>query len=54
LRFERFTGNRQGCFESWLLTPEQGTARIPKTLPGLENFWLVQGHGTYQNCTPNL
>ena len=43
LTFERFTGNWQGSFEGWLLTPQNaGVMMKPmsQTLPGLKNFYL--------------
>jgi phytoene dehydrogenase-like protein len=46
LTFERITSNRQGSITGWKLTPEQATAAIPRTLPGLENFWMV-GHWVF-------
>jgi phytoene dehydrogenase-like protein len=39
--FERYTGNWQGSFEGWLPTPQNVTRQIPKTLPDLENFYMV-------------
>ncbi|HEX9019084.1 MAG TPA: NAD(P)/FAD-dependent oxidoreductase [Anaerolineaceae bacterium] len=39
--FERFTGNWQGSFEGWIPTPQNVMKPIPKTLPGLENFYMV-------------
>lgn len=41
LTFERYTGNYQGNFEGWLPTPEAMTRPISKTLPGLENFFMI-------------
>ena len=41
LTFERITGNRGGSITGWKLTPEQAGAKIPRTLPGLENFWMI-------------
>jgi phytoene dehydrogenase-like protein len=46
LTYERYTGNWQGSFEGWLLTPEafqmsMTGSGIPKTLPGLENFHMI-------------
>ena len=41
LTFERRTGNFRASITGWSLTPEQAGANIPKTLPGLENFWMV-------------
>ncbi len=39
--FERFTGNWQGSFEGWIPTPQAVTKPISKTLPGLNNFYMV-------------
>jgi phytoene dehydrogenase-like protein len=41
LTFERYTGNWQGSFEGWLMTPENGMTQMKKTLPGLEQFYMV-------------
>jgi phytoene dehydrogenase-like protein len=46
LTFERITGNRNGSITGWKLTPDQSGVSLPKTLPGLENFWMV-GHWVY-------
>ncbi len=46
LTFERMTGNRKGSITGWKLTPTQAMAKIPKTLPLLDNFWMV-GHWVY-------
>jgi phytoene dehydrogenase-like protein len=43
LTFEKITGNWQGSITGWKLTPEQSSTSIPKTLPGLKNFWMI-GH----------
>lgn len=43
LTFERYTGNWQGSFEGWMITPENaGTVMKPlsQKLPGLESFYL--------------
>ncbi len=43
LTFERYTGNWQGTFEGWLLTPDNALTvmrPLPKTLPGLQNFYM--------------
>lgn len=43
LTFERYTGNWQGSFEGWLITPENSyTVMKPlsQKLPGLENFYM--------------
>jgi phytoene dehydrogenase-like protein len=41
MTFERYTGNWKASFEGWLMTPENGLKRMSKTLPGLENFYMV-------------
>jgi phytoene dehydrogenase-like protein len=41
LTFKRYTGNWQGSFEGWLMTPENFNMRIPKTLPGLDSFYMA-------------
>ena len=46
LTFERMTGNWKGSITGWKMTPEQAPAKIPLTLPGLQNFWMV-GHWVY-------
>jgi phytoene dehydrogenase-like protein len=43
LTFERYTGNWNGCFEGWLITPlNSGTMMKPmeQALPGLGNFYM--------------
>ncbi len=37
----RYTNNWKGSFEGWLPTPKTFGKRIKKTLPGLENFYMV-------------
>lgn len=39
--FWRYTRNYRGSFEGWLPTPEAVRTVIPKTLPGLANFYMV-------------
>jgi phytoene dehydrogenase-like protein len=39
--FYRYTNNWQGSFEGWLMTPKNMMLRMKKTLPGLENFYMV-------------
>jgi phytoene dehydrogenase-like protein len=39
--FYRYTGNWQGSYEGWLITPQNMTLRMKKTLPGLDNFYMV-------------
>jgi phytoene dehydrogenase-like protein len=41
LTFERITGNWKASITGWKLTPDQAGDAIPRTLPGLENFWMV-------------
>ena len=38
-----FTGNWQGSFQGWLPTPQILGRRLPRSLPGLKNFYLA-GH----------
>jgi phytoene dehydrogenase-like protein len=53
LTFEHYTGNWKGCFEGWLITPQNAyTTMKPmsQTLPGLRNFymcgqWVMPGGG---------
>jgi phytoene dehydrogenase-like protein len=39
--FERYTGNWQGSFEGWRISPRTLTLRMARTLPGLEAFWMA-------------
>ncbi len=39
--FERYTGNWRGSFEGWQPTPANLTMEMPKTLPGLDRFYLA-------------
>jgi phytoene dehydrogenase-like protein len=39
--FERYTGNWQGSYEGWLITPKTMMLTMKKTLPGLENFYMA-------------
>ena len=48
--FYRYTGNWQGSYEGFLLTPENMMLQMKKTLPGLDNFymagqWVMPGGG---------
>jgi phytoene dehydrogenase-like protein len=48
--FERYTGNWQGGYEGWLVTPKTVNMNMKKTLPGLSNFymagqWVMPGGG---------
>ena len=48
--FQRYTGNWQGSYEGWQMTPDIVTLRMDKTLPGLDNFfmagqWVMPGGG---------
>jgi phytoene dehydrogenase-like protein len=37
--FYRYTGNWQGSYEGWL--PQNMMLQMKKTLPGLENFYMI-------------
>ena len=37
----RYTGNWRGSYEGWLLGMESFNLRMSKTLPGLDNFYMV-------------
>jgi phytoene dehydrogenase-like protein len=39
--FERYTGNWQGSYEGFLITPKTQRLQIAKTLPGLAGFFMV-------------
>jgi phytoene dehydrogenase-like protein len=39
--FERYTGNWQGSYEGWRISPRTLTLRMDRTLPGLANFWMA-------------
>jgi phytoene dehydrogenase-like protein len=39
--FNRYTGNWQGSFEGWLITPDTSRLNMKKTLPGLSNFYMA-------------
>jgi phytoene dehydrogenase-like protein len=42
ITYYRYTGNWQGTYEGWLPTPKTPpTFIMNKTLPGLENFYMV-------------
>ncbi len=41
--FARFTGNWRGSFQGWLPTPRMLGRRLPRTLPGLKDFYMA-GH----------
>lgn len=41
--FERYTGNWRASFEGWMLTPQNANVRVPRTLPGLKDFYMA-GH----------
>ncbi|MCX6089978.1 MAG: NAD(P)/FAD-dependent oxidoreductase [Candidatus Atribacteria bacterium] len=43
LTFERYTGNWKGCFEGWLITPQNSVSLLKpmrQTLPGVQNFYM--------------
>lgn len=39
--FWRYTRNYRGSYEGWLMTKEAVMTRVPKTLPGLSNFYMA-------------
>ena len=39
--FKKYTGNWQGSYEGWQMTPGMVTVTMKKTLPGLDNFYMV-------------
>ena len=39
--FWRYTRNYRGAFEGWLITTEHLGKSLPKTLPGLEDFYMA-------------
>jgi phytoene dehydrogenase-like protein len=39
--FRRYTGNWQGSFEGWMITPGKLTLQMKKTLPGLDRFYMA-------------
>jgi phytoene dehydrogenase-like protein len=41
ITFKHYTGNWQGSFEGWLITPKTAMLRMKKTLPGLDAFYMV-------------
>ena len=48
--FHRYTGNWQGSYEGWQMTPDVVTLTMGKKLPGLDNFfmagqWVMPGGG---------
>jgi phytoene dehydrogenase-like protein len=47
--FIRYTSNWKGTFDGWLRTPKVGLGGMYKTLPGLDNFYIV-GHWVEPGC----
>ena len=41
MTFHRYTGNWQGSYEGWLITPETMMLRMSKTLAGLDSFYMI-------------
>lgn len=37
----RYTNNWKGSFEGWIMTPEVGYKGIKKTIPGIDNFYMI-------------
>ena len=43
MTFEHYTGNWQGSFEGWLITPENSSVfmkQMSQKLPGLDDFYM--------------
>lgn len=41
LTFERYTANWEGSMEGWMITTKNFMKRLKRTLPGLDNFYMV-------------
>jgi phytoene dehydrogenase-like protein len=41
MTFERYTGNWEGSMEGWLITTRNMFLRMKRTLPGLDNFYMI-------------
>ncbi len=41
ITFNRYTGNWQGTYEGWMITPKTHSLSMSKTLPGLDNFYMA-------------
>lgn len=41
LTFHRYTGNWQGTYQGWKMTPKKRNLLISKSLPGLSNFYMA-------------
>jgi phytoene dehydrogenase-like protein len=41
MTYARYTNNWQGKFMTWIFKPEESRKTLPKTLPGLRNFYLT-------------
>jgi phytoene dehydrogenase-like protein len=39
--YERYTNTWQGSYMGWMPTPETMSLKLPKTLPGLSNFYMA-------------
>jgi phytoene desaturase len=37
----RYTRNHRGAYEGWLMTPDMLRVQVPKTLPGLDSFYMA-------------
>lgn len=37
----RYTNNWKGSLEGWILSPKMGFTQMSKTLPGLDNFYMI-------------
>ncbi len=41
ITFERYTSNWEGSMEGWLITRKNALIQMKRTLPGLDNFYMV-------------
>jgi phytoene dehydrogenase-like protein len=41
MTFERYTGNWEGSIEGWLMTTKNAMSHMKRTLPGLDNFYMI-------------
>jgi len=41
LTYVRYTGNWKGSYEGWLFTKKSILVRVPSTLKGLKNFYMI-------------
>lgn len=41
MTYKRYANAWKGAYMPWIITPEVGVFNVPKTLPGLENFYMA-------------